>query len=155
MKILMVCLGNICRSPMAEGILRSKLEKEGIDAEVHSAGTSSWHAGENPDRRAIAKTKSYGVDISKQVAQQFTSKHFEEFDYIFVMDEENHRNVMSLVKNEEHKSKVDFLLNKSYLKSNMNVPDPYFGGEDGFEHVYQLIDQACEVIVEELIKKSK
>ncbi|MGI8893740.1 MAG: low molecular weight protein-tyrosine-phosphatase [Bacteroidia bacterium] len=155
MKILMVCLGNICRSPMAEGILRSKLVREGIDAEVQSAGTSSWHAGENPDRRAIAKTKSYGVDISKQVAQQFTSKHFEVFDYIFVMDEENHRNVMSLVKNEEHKSKVDFLLNKSYLKSNMNVPDPYFGGEDGFEHVYNLIDQACEVIVEELIKKSK
>ena len=148
----MVCLGNICRSPMAEGILRDKLEKAGIDAIVHSAGTSNWHKGENPDKRAIAKTKSYGIDISKQRAQQFTANHFDEYDYIFVMDEENHSNVMQLIKNAEHKKKVDFLLNKLYPKSNMNVPDPYFGGEEGFEHVYQLIDQACEKIVEELKK---
>jgi protein-tyrosine phosphatase len=150
MKILMVCLGNICRSPIAEGILRSKLDREGIDAVVHSAGTSSWHAGENPDRRAIAKTKTYGIDISGQIAQQFTHRHLEEYDYIFVMDEENQREVLRFCRNDEHKQKVDFLLNKLHPGSDMNVPDPYFGGEDGFEHVYRLINDACEKIVEEL-----
>lgn len=151
----MVCLGNICRSPMAEGILRSKLEREGIDAVVHSAGTSDWHAGENPDKRAIAKTKSYGIDISQQIAQQFTSRHLDQYDYIFVMDEENHRDVIRLIKNDEHRKKVDFLLNKIYPGSNMNVPDPYFGGEEGFENVYRLIDRACEAIVRELKNNEK
>ncbi|HLG02888.1 MAG TPA: low molecular weight protein-tyrosine-phosphatase [Bacteroidia bacterium] len=153
-KILMVCLGNICRSPLAEGILRHKLLEAGIkNVLVDSAGTSGWHAGQNPDQRSMENARSHGIDISKLVARPFTKKDFEEFDYIFVMDSSNYREVISLAKTDRHRHKVEFLLNKKWPGKNRAVPDPYFGGEAGFEQVFQLVSQACEAIVQDLKSK--
>jgi protein-tyrosine phosphatase len=149
--ILMVCLGNICRSPLAEGILRHELERAGItDVRVDSAGTGSWHAGEHPDKRATRNAKAHGIDISKLVARQFTEEDFERFDRIYVMDSSNHRDVLRLAKTDAHHAKVELLLNAKWPGKNKAVPDPYFGGEEGFENVFHLVEEACKVIVEDL-----
>ena len=149
-KILMVCLGNICRSPVAEGVMRKIAEEEGLSVLVDSAGTSNYHIGENPDRRSAMNAKKNGIDISMLKARQFTKDDFFEFDYILVMDESNYQNVVKLAPNQELVSKVDFLLNKIYPKQNLPVPDPYFGKEDGFEEVFQLVTKACKAFSEEL-----
>lgn len=148
-KILMVCLGNICRSPLAEGILQSKLPKN--DFIVDSAGTGDWHVGQLPDKRSIAIAKKKGLDITNQKGQHFTAKHFELFDYIYVMDMSNYKNVLSLAPNEKAKSKVKLILNELFPNENVEVPDPYYGGEDGFENVYNMLDQACDVIAKKLL----
>jgi protein-tyrosine phosphatase len=154
-KILMVCLGNICRSPLAEGILRSKLEKHNIDyVEVDSAGTSSYHIGDNPDPRTIANALKHGVDIRNLAARQFTIQDFDDFDKIFVMDQSNYNNVIGLSRNEEDKKKVQMILNIIHPELNLPVPDPYFGGEQGFENVFQLLDEASEGIVNGIINGS-
>jgi len=147
-KILMVCLGNICRSPLAEGILRQKAEKENISLIIDSAGTSNYHTGENPDSRTIANAKKNGVDVSNLKARQFKVADFDSFDHIFVMDSNNYNDVIALARNEKDKTKVEMILNRVYPNSNMNVPDPYFGGEQGFENVFILLDKACDVIIE-------
>ena len=143
----MVCLGNICRSPLAEGILRSKLSEDFI---VDSAGTGGWHAGQLPDKRSIAIAKSKGLDITNQKARQFKISDFDSFDHIFVMDNSNYKDVLSLAPNEEAKSKVKLILNELFPNENIDVPDPYYGGEDGFENVYEMLDQACEEIARKL-----
>jgi protein-tyrosine phosphatase len=148
--VLMICLGNICRSPLAEGILRSKIEKNGLTVIIDSAGTSNYHIGEPPDKRSIANAKKHKIDISKLKARQFTIADFDRFDYIYVMDESNYSNVLSLARNEADIKKVDLILNKIFPESKASVPDPYFGGEEGFEHVFQLLDKACENIAESL-----
>lgn len=144
MKILMVCLGNICRSPLAEGILQSKVSSE---HQVESAGTIGLHAGEAPDRRSIKVAHEYGIDISQQKSQKFQASFFEEFDYIFCMDQNNLQDVLSMAKTEVHQQKVSLLMKEAEL-SPLEVPDPYYGGEEGFEKVYQMLDNACERIVE-------
>lgn len=144
----MVCLGNICRSPLAEAILRDKLQKNGLDdVVVDSAGTASYHIGENPDPRTVANASKHGLQISHLIGRQFTVADFDNFDKIYVMDESNYRNVVSLARNEEDAKKVELILNAAHPGLNMPVPDPYFGGEDGFEHVYNLLDEACDYIV--------
>lgn len=150
-KILMVCLGNICRSPLAEGILQNKLPNNKFL--VDSAGTGAWHSGELPDKRSIAIAKKYGIDLTKQRARQFTISDFKEFDYIYVMDKSNYNNVIQLAKSNEEKQKVDLILNVDLTTKNKEVPDPYYGGEDGFEQVYQLLDKACSKIADELKSK--
>ena len=153
-KILMVCLGNICRSPLAEGILRHKLEQAGLsDIQVDSAGTSGYHNGEHPDARSVRNAKSHGVNISKLISRKFTHQDFEEFDRIYVMDASNFRDVISLTKSEQHLAKVDFLLNAKWPGKNMAVPDPYYSGDDGFEKVFLLVEEACDAIVSELKNK--
>ncbi len=149
-KIVMVCLGNICRSPLAEGILRAKMEKNGIEGMVDSAGTAPFHVGEKPDHRSVKIAQKYGLDISKLRGRQFTSQDFDDFDFIYVMDASNYQNVMNLARNEKDKSKVELILNVSNPSSNAIVPDPYTGGDEGFEHVYQMLDKACESIVKNL-----
>lgn len=150
-KILMVCLGNICRSPVAEGIMRSKLQEFNLEGVlVDSAGTSNYHTGEHPDKRSTANAKKHGVDISKLVARQFNENDFEEFDHIFVMDESNYTDVISMAKNSHHKKKVRMILEVLHPDTRMPVPDPYFGGEQGFEDVFILLDQACETIAQQL-----
>lgn len=149
-KILMVCLGNICRSPLAEGILKSKLSKN--DFIVDSAGTGGWHAGEKPDKRSIAIAKQKGLDISQQKARQFSAKDFKKFDYIYAMDMSNYKNILSLAENEADKTKVTLILNELFPGENVEVPDPYYGGVDGFENVYNMLDKACDVIAEKLTK---
>ena len=148
-KILMVCLGNICRSPLAEGIMRSKLSEDFI---VDSAGTGGWHAGELPDKRSIATAKNRGLDITNQRARQFKRSDFEIFDHIFVMDNSNYKDVLALAPNEELKSKVKLILNEIFPNENVDVPDPYYGGQDGFENVFDMLDQACEQIARKLMR---
>jgi protein-tyrosine phosphatase len=149
----MVCLGNICRSPVAEGVMRHLIEINGLKAVVDSAGTSNYHTGENPDMRSVQNAKKNKVDISKLKARQFTTADFDSFDFIYVMDAGNYRNVTGLARNEEDKSKVDLLLNKITPGANLPVPDPYYGGDEGFEQVFQLIYKACSVIAEDLKKR--
>lgn len=145
--ILMVCLGNICRSPLAEGIMRSKLSEDFV---VDSAGTGGWHAGELPDKRSITTAKSKGIDITNQRARQFKIADFTTFDYIFVMDNSNYKDVIALAPNEEAKSKVKLILNELFPNENVDVPDPYYGGQEGFENVYNILDQACDEIAKKL-----
>jgi len=147
-KILMVCLGNICRSPLAEGILASKLPKEKFI--VDSAGTGDYHIGKQPDVRSIAVAKKNGIDITKQKARQFSEKDFEDFDYIFAMDNSNQIDILELAKTTEEKAKVNLILNELFPAENVDVPDPYFGVENGFANVYELLNEVCEVIAEKL-----
>ncbi|MCB0509931.1 MAG: low molecular weight phosphotyrosine protein phosphatase [Chitinophagales bacterium] len=146
LKILMVCLGNICRSPLAEGILKHKVQERNLNWEVDSAGTSGFHAGEKPDRRSIAEAKKHQIDISEQRSRQFRGWDLESYDLIYVMDNSNLRDVLSLAKNEEEKAKVILIMNELEPGSNINVPDPYYG-EYGFENVYSMLDKACEAII--------
>lgn len=142
--ILMVCLGNICRSPLAEGILKSKLP--GDQFMVDSAGTASYHIGSSPDRRSIEVAKKYGLNISNLRGRQFQTTDFDRFDHIFVMDESNYQNVIALARNETDVSKVKYILNEVYPNQNYSVPDPYYGGNEGFENIYKMLDEACTVI---------
>ena len=148
MKILMVCLGNICRSPLAEGILRDKIRTNNLKLWVDSAGTSGHHAGESPDRRMQMTATLHGVDISDLRSRKFKRKDFKKFDIIYVMDESNYDNVVALAGDESDKTKVRLILNEIYPGENMAVPDPYYGGQEGFENVYRLLDDATDKIVE-------
>ena len=150
-KILMVCLGNICRSPLAEGILASKLPKNKFT--VDSAGTGSWHVGHSPDERSISVGKKNKIDISNQKGRQFSTTDFDTFDYIYVMDSSNYSDVVELAKTQEHKDKVQMILNDLFPNENVDVPDPYFGLPNGFEIVYNMLDEVCEVISKKLIEK--
>ncbi|MFK8270053.1 low molecular weight protein-tyrosine-phosphatase [Capnocytophaga stomatis] len=147
-KILMVCLGNICRSPLAEGILRSKLDSEKF--EVDSAGTSNYHVGAAPDRRSIEVARKNGIDISNLKGRQISINDFEEFDYIFVMDRSNYANVCDLAEKKEHREKISFLLDTLGKATLKEVPDPYYGDKNDFRAVFTMIDEACDVISEKL-----
>jgi protein-tyrosine phosphatase len=135
---------------LAEGILKSKLDKETI--QVDSAGTASYHIGKKPDSRSISIAKKYGIDISQQRCRQFTAKDFDEYDLIYAMDRSNYENIVALAENENAIAKVNLLLHRSNVASK-EVPDPYYGGEDGFEEVFQLIDAACNLIAQDIIHK--
>jgi protein-tyrosine phosphatase len=150
-KILMVCLGNICRSPLAEGILAAKLPKGKFL--VDSAGTGSWHIGRAPDNRSIDTAKKNGLNIANQKGRQFATSDFDAFDYIFVMDNNNYNDVIDLTKNEAQKNKVQLILNEIFPNENVDVPDPYYGLANGFDMVYKMLDEACEVIAHKLITK--
>jgi protein-tyrosine phosphatase len=150
MKILMVCLGNICRSPLAEGILQTKVNSKGLDIKVDSAGTGGWHVGQIPDPRAIAIANKYGIDISNQQARQFSSSDFESFDIIYAMDGSNLSDIVSLANSNKDVEKVRLILNEISPEGNTPVPDPYYGGDDGFDKVYQLLDAACEIITKKI-----
>lgn len=147
-KILMVCLGNICRSPLAEELLRSKVDLEKI--EVDSAGTSDYHIDAHPDQRMIATAKNHNLDITKLRGRQFTTQDFEEFDHIYAMDSSNYENIIALAASDAEKAKVSLILNQIYPTENMDVPDPYFGGVEGFENVYNLLDKSTSIIAEKL-----
>ncbi|MEO2053227.1 MAG: low molecular weight protein-tyrosine-phosphatase [Allomuricauda sp.] len=146
-KVLMVCLGNICRSPLAEGILKSKVDPDKVF--VDSAGTAGYHVGNPPDHRSVAVARQNGLDISNQRCRKFSSIDFLEFDHIYVMDKSNFSNVMQLANTEDDRAKVKLLLEEIDFDIS-EVPDPYYGGGDGFEKVYQMIDRACEAIAKKL-----
>jgi len=147
-KILMVCLGNICRSPLAEGILKSKIDPNSIL--VDSAGTGHWHVGQLPDSRSIEVAKKHGLNITDQRGRQFSHNDFLEFDHIFVMDNSNLETVLELAETKKEKEKVQLILDELFPSENVDVPDPYYGGDLGFENVYQMLDQACDKITERL-----
>jgi protein-tyrosine phosphatase len=152
-QILMVCHGNICRSPMAKGIMIKKLLELGIKhVEVDSAGTSGYHAGESPDPRTIANGKSHGVDVSSYKARQFKSADFEKFDRIYVMDSANYSDIMLLVNTDKERDKVKLFLDAAHPGSHDSVPDPWYGGDDGFEKVFHILDKACSTIAREIKK---
>ncbi|MDI5886363.1 low molecular weight protein-tyrosine-phosphatase [Flavobacterium yafengii] len=150
-KILMVCLGNICRSPLAEGILTSKLPKNKF--KVDSAGTGSWHVGHKPDDRSVAVAKKNKINISDQKGRQFSKSDFDSFDYIYVMDNSNYDDVIELAESQEHKQKVQLILDELFPNEKVDVPDPYFGLPNGFEIVYNMLDEVCDVIAKKLIDK--
>ena len=147
-KILMVCLGNICRSPLAEGILQSKVNADTVF--VDSAGTAAYHIGNKPDERSINVAAKYGINIRNQRARKFSVSDFDEFDMIYAMDESNYQNILDVARNKDDEQKVQLILNESNPNSNLNVPDPYYGGNQGFENVYKMLDEACEIIAKKL-----
>ena len=144
----MVCLGNICRSPLAEGILRSKVNTD--EVLVESAGTGGWHVGERPDPRSMAVARKNSLDISYQRGRKFSRQDFEIYDHIFVMDNSNLRDVLSMVRDDIHMRKVSMILDEIFPGENVDVPDPYYGGDSGFDNVYSMLDQACEIIAARL-----
>lgn len=150
-KILMVCLGNICRSPLAEGILQSKLPSDKFT--VDSAGTGDWHAGQGPDRRSVTTAKGRGLDISCQKARQIKPADFTNFDHIYVMDSSNLRDVTKLAQTPEAKAKVKLMMDEVFPGQKVDVPDPYYDGPDGFEKVYDMLDEACTLVAQKLIKE--
>lgn len=150
MKILMVCLGNICRSPMADGLLRAKVQKEGLNVIVDSAGTGGWHAGEAPDPRMQETGAKNGVPIDFLRARKFSVTDFDEFDQIYVMDSSNYNDVIAIARSEKDKEKVEKILNLIYPSENRNVPDPYYGGAKGFQDVFDMLDKATDEIIRQL-----
>jgi protein-tyrosine phosphatase len=146
MKILMVCLGNICRSPLAEGIMLQKIKDNALDWEVDSAGTSGWHIGELPDSRSIETAKQHGLDITYQRSRQLKASDLNDFDLILAMDSSNYSNILRLATTTAQKEKVKLILNYAYPGQNRAVPDPYYDG--GFEKVYQMLDLACAKLLE-------
>lgn len=147
----MVCLGNICRSPLAEGILHEKCKH--LPVFVDSAGTSGFHVGNAPDLRAQHIAKLNQINIGNQKARKLSSKDIETFDLIYVMDESNYEESLKIVKSAKDKLKIDFILNVSNPGKNLNVPDPYFGGDKGFENVYDLLNDSCEKLKIQLEKE--
>ncbi|MEI6312074.1 MAG: low molecular weight protein-tyrosine-phosphatase [Bacteroidota bacterium] len=147
MKILMVCLGNICRSPLAQGILEDKIKKHGLNWQVDSAGTGGWHSGELPDRRSIQVAKKYSIDLSIQRARKLNGYDLENFDLIFAMDKSNLQDIQKLAQNQEELKKIKLILNESHPNENLIVPDPYYN-DNGFEEVYHLLDEACNSIIQ-------
>jgi protein-tyrosine phosphatase len=147
-RVLMVCLGNICRSPLAEGILKSKVDPNRVF--VDSAGTGNYHVGGLPDSRSIAIAQKYLLDITDQRCRQFRIADFDEFDLIYVMDNSNRRDVLSLARNEKDRAKVKMILNEIFPNENVDVPDPYTGGDFGFENVYKMLEEACSILATKL-----
>ena len=150
MNILMVCMGNICRSPMAEGIARHIAAQTGRD-DLHfdSAGTHAYHIGEAPDERAQAEMQRRGLDISDLRARAFRQEDFSEFDVIMVADDHNAENVRAMAGNDEQRSKIIKMLD-SGCGSDENVADPYYGGEEGFARVYQQLHSALTTYLDRL-----
>lgn len=149
----MVCLGNICRSPLAEGILNKKIAENHLKTEVASAGFISYHQGDPADRRAISTAAQFGVDLSKHKAKFFTQKDFDQFDYIYVMDQENLHQIQLLARNSDDLKKVDLIMNALYPGEDKVVPDPYYGGAENFIRVFKLLDHACDAIIEKIKKE--
>ncbi|MFT4839072.1 MAG: protein-tyrosine phosphatase [Nonlabens sp.] len=146
--ILMVCLGNICRSPLAEGLMRSKLNFTKF--KVDSAGTSGGHKGQAPDKRSIAIANKNGLDISNQKSRKLLEEDFKNFDFLYVMDQSNYNDVTSLAITEEEKKKVIKILDEVFPGENLDVPDPYYGGSQGFENIYHMLDRATDVIAQKI-----
>lgn len=148
MKILMVCLGNICRSPIAEGILRHKLRlMKNTDILTDSAGTSNFHTGEAPDTRMRMTAVRNGMDISDLRARQFCTDDFDDFDLIYAMDLNNKKDILSLARNDDDVKKVKLILDELYPGENREVPDPYYGGDDGFQDVFDMLDEATDQLI--------
>jgi len=158
--VLFVCLGNICRSPLAEGLFREKVRAKGLEERfrVASAGTGDWHVGQPPDDRmqaAARRNSPDGLDISAQRAQQFAADHFEDFDHIFAMDKSNLHDVLFLDEEEQYDGKVRLFREFDPQPGDFQVPDPYAGGREGFDRVYRIADRTTARILDELVKEGE
>jgi protein-tyrosine phosphatase len=147
MKILMVCLGNICRSPLAEGILQDKALKAGLNWKIESAGTDTYHVGEAPHPLSQKVAREHGIDICSQRARRFVAEDFEKFDKIYALAEDVLYEIKRIARNKFDGSKIDLLMNELYPGKNMDVPDPWYGSEEGYHKAYQMIEAACDAIV--------
>jgi protein-tyrosine phosphatase len=147
MKILMVCLGNICRSPLAEGILQDKAGKAGLQWSIESAGTNDYHIGEAPHPLSQKVAKQHGIDICNQRKRRFVAEDFNRFDKIYAMSADVIDEMRSIARNKFDEKKVDLLLNELFPGQNVDVPDPWYGPEQGFHEAYKMIDDACEAII--------
>jgi len=146
MKILMVCLGNICRSPLAEGIMKKKIQEHQLNWKVDSAGTAAWHAGEKPDSRSIKVAQKNNIDILNQRGRQFQARDLDDFDLVLTMDATNYQNVRYLTTSSEQENKIHLIMNFVNPGLNQQVPDPYI--TDGFESVFEMLELACNKIIE-------
>ncbi len=155
MNILMVCLGNICRSPLAEGIMKAKAQKYQLKINVDSAGTGAYHVGEQPDPRSMEVALKNGIDIADQRARKFRTDDFDHFDKIYAMDVINYEDILAQAQTAEDKEKVEMIMNKVYPGEDKSVPDPYFGGKDGFDKVFDMLDKACDIIAREMVAQEK
>jgi protein-tyrosine phosphatase len=147
MKILMVCLGNICRSPLAEGILKDKIKKAGLNWEVDSAGTNGFHVGEPPHHLSRKVAKMKGIDISCQQCRRFVKEDFDRFEKIYAMAADVIDEMKWIGKDKFDGSIVELLLNEAYPGEDRDIPDPWFGTEAGYHKAYDLIEEACEAII--------
>ena len=148
---MMVCLGNICRSPLAEGILQSKVDARGLDWEVASSGTSGYHVGQLPDARSMEIANRHGVDISHQRAQLFLRMHLVEYDFILAMDTQNFEDILSMCQTRQERDKVQLMMDYGDDLAVKNVPDPYYGGDDGFLDVYDMLDEVTEAFMRHIV----
>lgn len=155
MKILFVCLGNICRSPLAMGIMRDKARKKGLQVEVDSAGFEHFHVGDGADPRSVQIAARHGIDITDHIARRFRVSDFDRFDRIYVMDAYNYQDVIEAARNESDRQKVDYILNVIKPGLDEPVPDPYYGGRDGFDKVFRMLDESCEILAEEISSADK
>lgn len=155
MKILMVCLGNICRSPLAEGVLKDKVAKAGLDWVVNSAGTNGYHTGEPPHRLSQKVALQHGIDISRQRARDFIVADFDRYDKIYAMAEEVKDEMQWISKGAYNPAKVELLMNELYPGENRDVPDPWYGPEPGYHEVFAMIDAACTKIIEKALASAK
>jgi protein-tyrosine phosphatase len=143
MKLLMVCLGNICRSPLAHGIMEHLAKEQGLDWEVESAGTGNWHVGEGPDRRSTRTAREHGIDISQQICRLFRISDFDYYDHVFVIDKSNLSDILAMARNDKDRKKVRLLLGDKI------VPDPYCDNTQ-FEPVFQMVEKGCKEIINQL-----
>lgn len=152
MKILMVCLGNICRSPIAHGLLKYKADKLGLNWEVDSAGTSDWHEGELPNEKSIKVMNDFGIDITYQRSRPLRRNDLEYYDVIYVMDASNYKNVTEMAKSEEEIAKVKMIMNEVSPGMNQAVPDPWGLTQKHYEEVYEMLDVATDKVLERYSK---
>lgn len=145
----MVCLGNICRSPLAEGIMQQKLLEKGLDWQVDSAGTGAWHVGEKPDQRSIQTARRHQIDIGQQRARQLKPHDLDRFDLILAMDSQNYRDILRHATSKAQEEKVHLIMNFVSPGRNQAVPDPYWD-DNGFEQVFEMLDLACERVIEQV-----
>lgn len=155
-KVLFVCLGNICRSPLGAAILKKKVKDKGLDSwvEVDSCGTSNYHIGDNADRRTIANAKKHGVPV-EHCARQLETKDLDTFDFIFAMDKSNYQNIVRLSNGHAHTQKIRMMREFDPLEKGGEVPDPYHGGEEDFQEVFDILDRSTDSFIEYLRKEYK
>jgi len=154
-KVLFVCLGNICRSPLAEGIFRQRLVDRGLDSffEIDSCGTAAYHIGEPPDGRSLANAQKNGVNY-RHLGRQVKKSDFQKFDYILAMDASNHRNLMD-IRPKNAAATMMMMRDFDDQRSGDDVPDPYYGGEDGFQHVFEVLDESVNQLIDHLVENHK
>ncbi|MEO1521088.1 MAG: low molecular weight protein-tyrosine-phosphatase [Cyanobacteria bacterium J06633_2] len=150
-RLLFVCLGNICRSPSAEGIMVHLIRERGLEDHIlcDSAGTSSYHIGSLPDRRMTAAARHQGIELRGQ-ARQFSKADFDTFDLILAMDRQNYRDILRLATSDGHEQKVRMMCSYCKVYSDDEVPDPYYGGDEGFQYVINLLLDACEGLLNQI-----